>query len=235
VPTFSPELAVNHAGLAVAAWYGGPPPLVTGFGPGPVRTGHKWTGSQVVVALGSVAHGLARPIVVAHNGTDVRDQIKVAMSGSGVAYVAWLRSDGAGAMIVTRDAGRPSSPRCLKLPLGAQLDRLASGLDGPVDAFSFRPNGHGFTFFCTRLNNDGTSGRSVVARHPYKANPCRLPATSGMHGSIPPAPEQPSGFRLAPYSLVSKTDGHGDSLAVWDDWTNGSGYTYGLFYAAKGS
>ncbi len=100
-----------------------------------------------------------------------------------------------------------------------------------MDAFSFRPNGRGFTFYCTRLNNDGTSGRSVVANHPYKADPCRLPETGGMEGSIPPHPQQPVGFRLASYSLVSRTDGRGDLLAVWDDWPNGGGYTHGLFYA----
>jgi hypothetical protein len=230
VQTFSPELAVNHAGLAVAAWFSGAPPPVTA-GPGPVNSGTTWNGNPVVVSLGSITRGLGRPKVVATTGNDVQDQIKVALSGSGVAYIAWPRADGPGGMIVTGRAGRLSSPRRLALPRGTRLDRLASGLDGPVDAFSFRANGHGFTFFCTRLRDDGTSGQAVVARHPYRANPCGLPATNGMHGSIPSHPEQPSGYQLAQYSLISKTDGRGSSLAVWDDSPENSGWTYGLFYA----
>jgi hypothetical protein len=136
-------------------------------------------------------------------------------------------------MIVTGRSGRLSGPRPLKLPRGTRLDRLASGLDGPVDAFSDRANGHGFSFFCTPLRDDGSSGRSFAAEHPYRANPCHLPATTGMNGSVPSRPRQPAGYSVAPYSLISKTDGRGSSLAVWDDWTSTSGYTYGLFYAVE--
>ncbi len=48
---------------------------------------------------------------------------------------------------------------------------------------------------------------------------------------IPPQPEQPSGYEWNPASVISKSDGYGDSLAVWDDWPTGSGSKHGLFYA----
>jgi hypothetical protein len=76
VQTFSPELAVNHDGLAVAAWYSGPPPRVVSYGPRTVSSATRWTGNKVVVSLGSVATGLRKPVIVATNGTDQQGQIK---------------------------------------------------------------------------------------------------------------------------------------------------------------
>lgn len=230
VQTFSPELAVNHAGVAVAAWYSGPGPPVSA-GPGPIQAGTKWTGNPVVVALGSIGKGFRRPVVIARSGTDVQGLIKVALSGSGVAYVAWVRSTGHGAMIWTARDGHLAGPRRLALPRHDLLARLAAGLDGPVDALSYRPNGHGFTFFCTQLNGDGTSGRSFIALHPYKADPCGLPYTGGMNGSIPPHPRQPPGYQFVPQTVVSRNDAHGRTLALWDDWGDHNGYTHGIFYA----
>ena len=53
-----------------------------------------------------------------------------------------------------------------------------------------------------------------------------------MNGSIPPDTGQPAGYRFAPQMVVSKNDGRGNTLAVWDDWPDtGPAYTYGLFYA----
>jgi hypothetical protein len=233
VQTFSPELAVNHDGLAVAAWYSGPPPRVVSYGPRTASSAARWTGNKVVASLGSVAAALRKPVIVATNGTDQRGQIKVALSGSGVGYIAWLRSDLSGDMIVTSHRGRLSSPRSLKLPRGAHLARLAAGLNGPVDAFSDRANGHGFTFYCTRLKIDGAPGRTFVAAHPYEPNPCHLPHNASMHQNVPPNPAQPSGYSLDRYSLKTRSDGHGHSLAVWDDWPTGSGWTYGLFYSVE--
>jgi hypothetical protein len=43
-------------------------------------------------------------VVVARDGTDVEGEIKVAISQSGVAYIAWLKVDGPGAMILTARA-----------------------------------------------------------------------------------------------------------------------------------
>ncbi len=233
VRTFSPELAVNGHGLAVTAWFAGPGPPVAAGGE-TVAAPARWTGNKIVVSLGSIAHGLGKPLLVARNGTDVQGQIKVAMSGSGIAYVAWLRADHTGSMIATSHAGKMAKPRRLELPRGSRLQRLAHGLAGPVDAFSYRANGHGFTFYCTRLRSDGTSARTIVARQPYKANPCHLPATTGMNGSKPAHSGQPPGFQLPPETVKSKSDGHGDALAVWDDWpTTGPAWTYGLFYAIR--
>jgi hypothetical protein len=133
-------------------------------------------------------------------------------------------------MIATGDAGKMGKPRVLALPRGAQLLRLAHGLTGPVDAFFVR-NG---TYHCTRLHKDGALGATIIARQPFKANPCHLRATSGMNGPAPRHIRQPAGFQLPPETLKLKRDTRGDSLAVWDDWpTSGSGWTYGLFYAIK--
>jgi hypothetical protein len=234
VQTFSPELAVNHAGVAVAAWFSGPgPPVSASFKP---QAATGWTGNKVVVSVGSITNGLSKPAVIAKDGTDLQGEIKVAVSGAGVAYVAWRRSDGPGAMIVTARGGHLSSLRVLSLPRGAHLQRLAHGLDGPVDALSYRGNGHGFTFFCTQLKPNGSSGRTIVAAHAFRANPCHLPDTSGMQGSIPPDTGSPTGYERAAYSVVSRTDGTNAALAVWDDFPeNGPGYTWGLFYAQRQS
>ena len=234
VQTFSLQLAVNHAGVAVAAWYSGPPPPVnTGTVLAPRSTGGR--GDKIVVALGSIIHGLGKPAVIAKNDTELTE-INVALSGAGVAYVAWLRSDGPGWMVVTARAGRVSSPRTLALPRGARLDWFAFGLDGPVDAFSDRPNGHGFTFYCTRMERDGRAGRTFIAAHPYRPNPCHLPHTGGMNGSVPPDAGNPPGYQRAGYSLVSRTDGSNAALAIWDDLPDtGPAYTYGLFYAVDHS
>lgn len=239
VQTFSPQLAVNHSGAAVAAWFSGPPPPVcaggSGGSPGGCgpATGRKWTGNQIVVAFGSINRGLGRPVVVASNGTDVQDQVMVGLSGSGVAYVAWIRSDGKGVMIVTGRAGHLAPPRRLDLAHGAHLKGLASGLDGPVDVLFYRADGHGYPFFCAPVRTDGTVGRSFRVPHPDQPNPCDLPHTNGLDGSIPPDRGQPTGYQLAPL-LVSRSDGTGRSLAIWDDQPNqGPAYTYGLFYAVS--
>ena len=219
----------------MAAWYSGPPPPVISYAVH-AATRTSWRGNKVVVALGSIAHGLGKPAVIAKNGTDSENKIKVALSGAGVAYVAWLRSDGPGWMVATARAGRLSSPRTLALPRGARLDRFAFGLDGPVDALSDRPNGHGYTYFCTRMEPDGRSGRTFIAAYPYQPNPCHLPHTGGMNGSIPPDAGNPPGYQRATYSLVSRTDGSNAALAIWDDWPDtGPAYTYGLLYAVDHS
>ncbi len=229
--TFSPQLAVNHAGHALAAWFGGPPPPVTAGGRR-AEGARTWTGNQIVVAFGSVTHGLGTPVVVASNGTDVQNQVMVGLSGSGAAYVAWLRADGKGAMIVTGHAGHLDRPKLLDLPRGAQLTALASGLNGPVDAVWLRANGHGYPSFCSPLRPNGTVDHSFAIRHPDQPNPCHLPHTDGMDGSVPPDRGQPGGYQRASYSVISRTDGAGRSLAIWDDWPNqGPAYTYGLFYA----
>ena len=234
VQTFWLQLAVNHAGVAVGAWYSGPPPPVnTGAVLAPTRT--SWRGDKVVVALGSITHGLGKPAVIAKNDTDL-GKINVALSGAGVAYVAWPGSDGPGWMVVTARAGRLSSPRMLALPRGARLDRFAFGLDGPVDALSDRPNGHGYTIFCTRMEPDGRSGRTFIVAHPYVPNPCHLPHTGGMSGSVPPDAGNPPGYQRATYSLISRSDGSNAALAIWDDLPDtGPAYTSGLFYAVRHS
>ncbi len=234
VQTFSPRLAVNDRGSAVAAWFSGPPPVVTAASP--ARLGHRprtWHGNNVMVSSGSITGGLGRPVIVGRNGSDIDGQIKVALSGSGVAFVVWQKADGTGEMIVTSRAGHLGRPRRLGLPPGSQLQRLAFGRHGPVDALSYQANGHGYAYFCTRLNRNGTTGLSFIA-HPSKPNPCRLPATSRMNTRPPASPRQPAGYALAPYSLIARTDGQGNAIALWDDYrTAGNGYTHGLFYAVQ--
>ncbi len=229
IRTFSPELAVNGAGLVVAAWFSGPGPPVTAD-VAVVATPAAWTGQKIVVSLGSVAHGLGKPMLLARDGTDVQGEIKVAVSGSGIAYVAWPRADYSGLMIATGDAGKMTKPRVLELPRGAQLQRLAHGLTGPVDAFYLRSG----RYYCARLAKAGTVGAITTARHPFNADPCHLPATNGINGAMPGRLDQPAGFQLAQEVMKSKSDSHGNTLAVWDDWpTSGPAWTYGLFYATK--
>lgn len=237
VQTFSPQLAVNHSGRAVAAWFSGPAPQVSAGGsggsPGPGGGIRAWTGNQIVVAFGSITHGLGRPVVIAGNGTDVQNQVMVGLSGSGLAYVAWIRYDGKRVMIVTGRAGHLGRPKLLDLPRDAQLQALASGLDGPVDALFLRANGHGYPFFCAPISTNGAVGPSFPVPHPNQPNPCHLPYTNGTDGSIPPDRGQPNGYRRTPL-VVSRSDGTGRSLAIWDDWPDrGPAYTYGLFYAVS--
>jgi hypothetical protein len=82
------------------------------------------------------------------------------------------------------------------------------------------------------MEPDGRSGRTFIAAHPYQPNPCHLPHTRGMNGSIPPDAGQPPGYQRAASSLVSRSDGSNAALAIWDDCPDtGPAYTYGLFYA----
>jgi hypothetical protein len=226
VRTFSPELAVDGDGFAAAAWFAGPGPPVSAEGM-PFAGSLAWTGQRIVVSLGSITHGLGKPKLLAGDGSDVEGQIKVAVSGSGITYVAWPTADFRELMIATGEAGKMSKPRVLPLPRGAQLQRLANGLTGPVDAFYLRSG----RYYCTRLGKHGTPGATTIARHPFEANPCHLSGTNVMNPATPAQLHQPAGFELPSYALKSKTDGHGDAMAIWDDWpTSGPAWTYGLFY-----
>ncbi len=237
--TFSPTLAVNRAGRTVAAWFAGKPPAVragraldTGRHPGNSTGGAtQQTGNQVVVDLGTVTTGFGTPAVVARSGNDIQGYVKVALSGSDVAYLAWLSVDWQGWMIATARGTRFGEPRRLALPHDGQLARLAFGLDGPVDAFWFwnRPDGSVGGFFCTRLHADGSLGQTFAVSHPNHANPCKLPATNGPAGAIPPASSVPAGWQLDTGSLVSRSDGRGDSIAIWDDFESSDGDEHGMF------
>jgi hypothetical protein len=240
--TFSPVLAVNRSGAAVAAWFSGTGPIVTAglrgesAGEAP-PTSPNWNGNGIVVDLGSVSGGFQEPVTIAHDGNDVQGYVKVALSSSRVAFVAWATAGHSGWMIATARNGRFGRPRRLGIPHNAQLARLASGLDGPVDAFWYRnradSTGAAYGWSCSRLNADGSLGNTTPVKHPFKANPCSLSLTQAMAVRLPLDPIQPPGYQMATYSLVSRTDGHGDSIAIWDDWPTGSGYTYGMFAAIR--
>ncbi len=140
VRTFSPELAVNEDGLAVAAWFAGPGPPATA-GADTVAGPAHWTGNEVVVSLGSIPHGLGRPLLVARNGTDGQGQVTVAMSGLGIAYVAWLRADDTGSMIATAQAGKLTHLRRLVLPRGAACNASLTAWAAPSTRSPTGPTG----------------------------------------------------------------------------------------------
>jgi hypothetical protein len=237
VQTFSPDLAVNGAGDALAAWFAGPaPPTASSGRAGPAGT---WRGNEIMVAIGSVMSGFQPPVPVAENGTDVEGEVTVAVSRSAVDYVAWRPAGGAGQMVVAGRHGRLSRPEALRLPPGAVYERLANDGHGQVDAFWHRGSGRRVQFFgrpdqffCTRLSDSGRSLRTVVAPHPKSASPCG--AGTSTNPTIPEQLLQPDGFQLAGYSVTSRSDDHGNAIAIWDDWpTSGPAWTYGLFYSIK--
>ena len=194
--TFSPTLAVNRAGRTVAAWFAGKPPAVragraldTGRHPGNSTGGAtQQTGNQVVVDLGTVTTGFGTPAVVARSGNDIQGYVKVALSGSDVAYLAWLSVDRQGWMIATARGTRFGEPRRLALPHDGQLARLAFGLDGPVDAFWFwnRPDGSVGGSSARACTPMGVSVRR--SRYPTRTTPTRA---SCQRPTVRPARSRP--------------------------------------------
>jgi len=159
----APRLAVGAEGRAVAAWFGGPPPPVVfarsagAAGSADVQT---WTGSKVLVAQGTTTGGFGTPVILDTHGNDTA--LQVALSGSGVAYVAWGENKGP-PMITSSIAGGPFAAPHRLLPPGGQLWGLVRSADGPVAAVwsvypSSSPAGD---LYYALLQPDGALGRPV--------------------------------------------------------------------------
>jgi hypothetical protein len=129
---------LSSSGGEIAGWYGGPLiPTSAGAAVASPSAGRASLscgpgGEKVVADLGRVGHGFGRPVVLSRNGTGGEGLLRVAISGAGVGYAAWLTPN-CEWKIVTFHAGRHSRPRRL-LPSGAQLQGLFSGGRGPVVA-----------------------------------------------------------------------------------------------------
>lgn len=156
----APSLAVNQRGTLIAAWFGDPP------------------GHELFAAVGSLSGGFSRPRLLTRDGlfgstpqgmaTPAGD---VAVSGSGVAYVAWQQAGTSATssrldrtMVAVERGGRFAPARPL-LPNTDELLALASGPDGPVLAvWETAPPSQDRYLYYARLGSDGRrAGTAVIA------------------------------------------------------------------------
>jgi hypothetical protein len=131
---FDPQLAVAEDGQTLAAWFGGarPPPIRSNGTL--VLPETVWSGSDVVVDTGTVAAGFGPQVVLSSHGSDGPDGLHVALSGSGVAYVAWEQYRGPWMISSASDHKAFSAPRPV-LPRGdSQMMALVRSPAGPVAA-----------------------------------------------------------------------------------------------------
>jgi hypothetical protein len=118
----------------------------------------------VVVDRGTVTGGFNTPVVLSSHGTDQSDGLRVALSGSGVAYAAWTELHHGSWMIATATpAGAFSMPRAF-LPQGANLLGLLASRGGPVAAVwsSFGSPSSTAVLHYALLRADGSLGRTVT-------------------------------------------------------------------------
>lgn len=163
---FDPQLAVAEDGRTLAAWFGGPPPPPTDMraGPpvGPPRP--AWPGSAVVVDPGTVDGGFGPPVVVSTHGSDGPEGLQVALSGAGVAYVAWEQQRGPWMISSATRGGAFVAPHTL-LPGSSQMLALVRSQAGPVAAvwlgYPSSSSAHGVLRYAL-LRADGSLGRAVT-------------------------------------------------------------------------
>lgn len=183
-----------------------------------------------MVARGTFRTEFLAPAVVGSYPSGVEGGLKVALSGSRIAYVAWR---GAQWTIATAHGARFSAGRPLGLPQNSELDRLAYGLHGPVDAFWYRLSSNGdrvLGWYWTRLDANGGLGRTFAVAHHNHPDPCRLPATQGLYERVPSPPlVAPRGYQVATYLQVTCSDGRGSAVSLWNDF--GHSNTHGMFAA----
>jgi hypothetical protein len=175
-----PTLAVDPRGDVLAAWVGGPPLPPTHFGPllrapNAFDRGHALyadLGSLRPRSRGAGGRGFAAPVLLTDDssfgGNDIGELPAgdVALSGSGVGYVAWLsygtRRHAGPWMVSVEHGGRFARPRRL-LTNGGYLLELVSGADGPVLAVWERALTPLYTgFYYARLGPDGRLGHTVA-------------------------------------------------------------------------
>jgi hypothetical protein len=112
VATGSLGASATSAGAVVAAWVEGPPPRVKLGGPPPwpppvrpsavARLGRQ----RVMVAVGSFARGVGRPLQLSAGRSGAFGALRVAMSAPDTAYVAWEQTPGPVLRLSVVRAGR---------------------------------------------------------------------------------------------------------------------------------
>lgn len=132
---FNPQIAVSEDGDVLAAWDGGPRPLPAKAGDAvggssPSGGQSAWSGSSVVIDTGTVSGGFGPPVTLAEHAADVDNGLDVAISGTGVRYVAW-ETHAAGWMIASAAPGQGFTAAHA---LPGRLARLLASPDGPVAA-----------------------------------------------------------------------------------------------------
>jgi hypothetical protein len=171
-------------------------------------------------------------VVLAEHGTDSEDGLDVAVSGSGVRYVAWQRYAG-GWMIASAAPGQGFTLRVLPVP----LDRLVASPAGPVAAV-WHTGAAGLRYAVLTA----AGGLDRVVDVPGKFDRGHEPLTLNDHGAFavventaedgatpgpPPHPIvslcEPSGHCMAPHPLKMGHPPAGseenDALALSDDGT----------------
>jgi hypothetical protein len=232
----NPQLAVSEDGDTLAAWAGGPEPQPARAGKAartssgsPSASRQAWSGSDVVVDTGTVSGGFSPPVVLAEHSADSNDGLDVAISGTGVRYVAWQTYAG-GWMIASAAPGQAfTAAHALPVP----LSRLLASPQGPVAAvWQTRAALH-----YALLTLDGGLGRvvNVPGRIERTAQPLAL-NDRGAFAAVentaeqgetrgPPHPIvylcEPSGHCMAPHPLKMGHPPAGseesDALALSDD------------------
>jgi hypothetical protein len=239
----NPQLAVSEDGDTLAAWAGGPEPQPARAGKAartssgsPSASRQAWSGSDVVVDTGTVSGGFSPPVVLAEHSANSNDGLDVAISGTGVRYVAWQTYAGGshvgGWMIASAAPGQPfTAAHVLPVPLA----RLLASPEGPVAAVWQT----GAALHYALLAADGGLGRvvNVPGRIERTAQPLAL-NDRGAFAAVentaeqvetrgPPHPIvylcEPSGHCMAPHPLKIGHPPAGseesDALALSDDGT----------------
>ncbi len=233
-----PQLAISEDGETLAAWYGGRAPVparaggaARGSSGSPSAGQQGSSGSSVVVDTGAVSGGLGSPVVIAEHAAARNNGLDVAISSTGVRYVAWQAYAG-GSMIATAAPGQGfTAARALAVPLA----RLLSSPAGTVAAVWHTRA----TLHYALLTPSGGLGRvvNVPGRIEREAEPLALndrgefaavenTAEEGSPGRRPHPIVylcEPSGHCLAPQRLKMGRPPAGseenDALALSDDGT----------------
>ncbi len=181
------------------------------------------------MATGAIRSGFNRPVLAARSGSGEEGLVKVAVSASGAAYLAWLPADETRWRLVVDRNGRVSSSHPIELPQDAALTRLGDGARGTVDALWFESRttpSEALRFYCSQIE---ASGRIAATEALRAGESCGL-ATPRATAGCPPrlAPQTPEGYEVAGSPVVGR-DRQGDAVAVWDDWPLVNGAARGLF------
>ena len=229
---------MSEDGDTLAAWAGGPEPQPAKAGKAartssgsPSASRQAWFGSDVVVDTGTVSGGFSPPVVLAEHSANSNDGLDVAISGTGVRYVAWQTYAG-GSMIASAAPGQAfTAAHALPGPSA----RLLASPEGPVAAVWQT----GAALHYALLAADGDLGR--VVNVPGRIERTAQPLALNDHGAFaaventaeqaetrgPPHPIvylcEPSGHCMAPHPLKIGHPPAGseesDALALSDDGT----------------
>lgn len=171
------QLAVSEQGATLAAW-AGPPEPQPARGKGAARvssdpssaTRRAFSGSSVVVDTGTVSGGFGPPVVLAEHAADTNDGLDIAISGTGVRYVAWKTYAGGWMIESAASGGSFSAPHALPTARYQPL-RLVRSPAGPVAAVWFASIGETPLLRYALLHPDGTLGRTITVGRWSNASP----------------------------------------------------------------